>query len=173
MRRGGVTSSKEPLLAALQPGPRIRLPRAEARGDILYVLTNELQVGDVSVVHPGAAQYLRAAAATAQRDDEKRAQNHQGEWGAYRFTPLSEETFGRLGTPMMRLLSDIGNLAVSSGDGLFTKEQFVSGVLQEISVSLCKTNARLEHGVSDFSVRAIGVCIRHGRSRPTEHGLGW
>jgi hypothetical protein len=49
MRRGGVTSSTEPLLAALQPGPRIRLPRAEARGDILYVLINELQVGDVSV----------------------------------------------------------------------------------------------------------------------------
>jgi hypothetical protein len=64
MRRGGVTSSKEPLLAALQPGPRIRLSRAEARGDILYVLTNELQVGDLSVVHPGAARYCRAAAAT-------------------------------------------------------------------------------------------------------------
>jgi NADH:ubiquinone oxidoreductase subunit D len=68
---------------------------------------------------------------------------------------------------MMRLLSDIGNLAVSRGDGLFTKEQFVSGVLRELSVSLCKTNVRLEHGVSGFFVRASGVCFRHGRSRPT------
>jgi hypothetical protein len=64
MRQGGVTSSKEPLLAALQPGPRIHLPRAQARGDIIYVLTNELQVGDVSGVHPGTARYRRAAAAT-------------------------------------------------------------------------------------------------------------
>jgi hypothetical protein len=63
----------------------------------------------------------------------------------------------------MRLLSDIGNLAVSRGDGLFTKEQFVSGILRELSVSLCKTNARLEHGFSGFFVRASGVCIRHGR----------
>jgi hypothetical protein len=178
MRRAGVTSSKESLLAALQTGPRIRLPRAEARGDILYVLTNELQVGDVSVVHPGAERYRRAAAATpgaaaAQRDAEKRARYRQDEWGAYRFTPLSVETFGRLGTPMMCLLSDIGNLAVSSGDGLFTKEQFVSGVLRELSVSLCKTNARLEHGVSGFFVRASGVCIRHGRSSPTAEVSDW
>jgi hypothetical protein len=148
MRRGGVTSSKEPLLTALQPGPRTRLPRAEAQGDILCVLTNELQVGDVSVVHPGPAWYRRAAA--AQRDAEKWAQYRQDEWGAYRFTPLSVETFGRLGTPMMRLLSGIGNLAVPSSDGLFTKEHFVSGVLQELSVSLCKANACLEHGVSGF-----------------------
>jgi hypothetical protein len=173
MCRGGDTSSKEPLLAALQPGTRIRLPRAEAREDILYVLTNELQVGDVSVVHPGTARYRRAAAATAQRDAEKRARYRQDEWGAYRFTPLSVETFGRLGTPMMRLLSDIGNLAVSSGDGLFTNEQFVSGVLPELSVSLCKTNARLEHGVSSLFVRASGVCIRHGRSRPTAEVSDW
>jgi hypothetical protein len=96
---GGIPSFKEPLLAALQPGPRIRLPRAEARGDILYVLTNEHQVGDVSVVHPGAAPYRRAAAAThgaaaAQRDTEKRAQYEQDEWDAYRFTLLSVEPLG-------------------------------------------------------------------------------
>jgi hypothetical protein len=39
VRGGGVTSSKEPLLAALQPS-RIRLSPAEAQVDILYVLTN-------------------------------------------------------------------------------------------------------------------------------------
>jgi hypothetical protein len=100
------------LLAALQPGPRIRLPRAEALGDILYELANELanelQVGDIYVVHPGAARYRRAAAAflgaaASRRDSEKRAQYRQDEWGAYRFTPLAVETFGRLGAPLMRL----------------------------------------------------------------------
>jgi hypothetical protein len=119
----------------------------------------------MSVVHLGAARYRWAA--TAQRDTEKRAQYGQDEWGAYRFTPLSVETFGHLGTPMMRLLSDMGNLAVSRGDCLFTKEQFVSGVLRELSVSLRKTNACLEHGVSGFFVRASGVYIRHGRGGPT------
>jgi hypothetical protein len=79
MRRGGVTSSKEQLLAALQSGPLTRLPRAKARGDILLVLTNELQVGDLSLIHPGAARYRRAAAATSgaaagQKDNENRAQ---------------------------------------------------------------------------------------------------
>jgi hypothetical protein len=117
------------------------------------VLTNVFQEGDASVIHPGTARYRQAAA--AQRDTEKRAQYRQDEWGAYRFMPLSVETSGRLGTPMMCLTSDIGNLAVSRGDGLFTKEQFVSGVLQEVSVTLCKTSAHLEHGVSGFFVKAF------------------
>jgi hypothetical protein len=112
-------------------------------------------------------------AAAAQRDTEKRAQYRQEEWGAYRFTPLSVETFGRLDTPMMHLLSDLRNLAVSCGDGLFTKEQFVSRVLQELSISLCNTNAHLEHGVSGFFVRASRVCIRHGRSGPSAEVSEW
>jgi hypothetical protein len=41
-----------------------RLPRAKAREDILYVLTKEVLVGDVSVVHLGTARYRQAAAAT-------------------------------------------------------------------------------------------------------------
>jgi hypothetical protein len=149
-----------------------------SRGDILYEVTNELQVGDVSIVHPGAARYRRAAnatpgAAAAQRDTEKQALYRQDEWGTYRCMPLSVETFGRLGTPMMRLLSDIGNLAVSSCESPFTKEQSVSGVLRELSASLCKINACLKHGVSGFFVRASGVCIRHGRSRPTAKVSEW
>jgi hypothetical protein len=112
-------------------------------------------------------------AAATQRDTEKRAQYRRGECGSYRFTPLSMETFRRLGTPMMHLLSDIGNLAVSLGVGLFTKEQFVSGVLREISLSLCKTNARLEHGASSFFVNASVVCLRHGQSRPTVEVSNW
>jgi hypothetical protein len=51
-----------------------------------------------------------------------------------------------------------------------TKEQFVLGVLRELSVSLCKTNACLVHGVSGFFVRAS---IRHGRSRPTVEVSVW
>jgi hypothetical protein len=112
-------------------------------------------------------------AAAAQRDTEKRAQYRRGECGSCHFTPFSIETFRRLGTPMMHLLSDIGKLAVSCGVGLFTKEQFVSGVLREISLSLCKTNARLEHGASSFFVNASVVCLRHGQSRPALEVSDW
>jgi hypothetical protein len=174
MRRGGVSSSKEPLLAALQSGAlaHARAPRLNARGDILFVLDAELCVADVSIIHPGASTYRQAAAATAGaaaaiRDTAKRAQYRTGELSAYRFVPLSAETFGRLGKPFMALLSQLGDLAVTRGDGLLSKEQFVSGVIRELSVSLCKTNARLEHGVGGYFVKASGVCLRHGRSRPT------
>jgi hypothetical protein len=111
MRRGGVTSSKEPLLAAMQSGPRTRLPRAKAWGDILYVLANKLQVGDVSV-HPGAARYRRAAA--AQKDTEKQAQCHRTSGVHTASRPSPWRPLGAWArTPMMCLLSDIGNLAVS------------------------------------------------------------
>jgi hypothetical protein len=117
--------------------------------------------------------WYRWASAATQRGYEKRAQYQQDEWGTYRFTPPSMETCGRLGAPMMHLLSNIGNLAVSRGNGLFPKEQFVSGVLRELSASLCKTNARLEHGVSSFFVRASGIFHRHGQSRPTAEVSDW
>jgi hypothetical protein len=51
------------------------------------------------------------------------------------------ETIGRLSTPIVGLLSKIGNLAVSRGGRLFAKEQFVTGVLLTLSGRLCKTNA--------------------------------
>jgi hypothetical protein len=112
-------------------------------------------VRDVSVVHSGAARYRRAAAATprtaaAQRDTEKRAQHREDDWGAFPFTPLSVETFGRLGTPMMRLLSDIGNLAVLRGDGLFPKEQFISGVLPKLSVTFARPMLALSTALAAF-----------------------
>jgi hypothetical protein len=53
--------------------------RAKARGDVLFELNGSLQVGDVSVIHPGASSFRRAAAnsagaAAAHRDEQKRRQ---------------------------------------------------------------------------------------------------
>jgi hypothetical protein len=50
----------------------------------------------------------------------------------------------------MRFLGDVGRLGPDQGHGLFTKEQFVDGVLQDLSVFLCCYNATLEHGVAGF-----------------------
>jgi hypothetical protein len=139
---------------------------------MLEVLNNELCVGDVSIIHPSAASYRRAAAATggavaASREAQKQPRCHDSELTGYHFGPLSAETHGRLGKPFMTLISDLGDLAVGRGEGTFTKGQFISGLLREISVHLCRFNARLEQGVSGFFAKARGHCLRHGRTQPT------
>jgi hypothetical protein len=48
----------------------------------------------------------------------------------------------------MRFFGDVRQLAVDQGQGLFTKQQFVQGVLRELSVCLCRYNAMLERGVA-------------------------
>jgi hypothetical protein len=110
-----------------------------------------LQVGDVSIIHPGASSSRRTAASTAgtaaaQRDEQK-----------------------RLGKLLMRLLGDLGEhvQAAESGQGLFTKQQFVQGALWELTVCLCRYNAMLERGVAGFFVKAGGVSIKHGLTEPS------
>jgi hypothetical protein len=105
-----------------------------------------LQVGDVSIIHLGAGFFRPAAAsmagaAAAQRNEQKlRFQyKRQGSTG-YLFVPLTLETYGRLGEPLMRPLGDVGEQGAERGQGLFTKQQFVQGVLREVNVCLCHYN---------------------------------
>jgi hypothetical protein len=60
----------------------------------------------------------------------------------------------------MRLLGDVGQLAADWGQGLFTKQHFVQGVLRELSGCLCRYNAMLERGVAGFFVKASGIAIK-------------
>jgi hypothetical protein len=60
---------------------------------------------------------------------------------------------------MMHLLSDIAKLAVLRVDSLFTREQFLSGVLRELSVSLCKTNACLSPSLSNIYLNELDRCV--------------
>jgi hypothetical protein len=46
-------------------------------------------------------------------------------------------------------------------------QQFVHGVLRELSVCLCRYNAMLERGVAGFFVEAGGFALKHGLTRPT------
>jgi hypothetical protein len=50
----------------------------------------------------------------------------------------------------MTLISDLGDLVVGRGEGALTMGQLISGLLREISVTLCRFRTRLEHGVSGF-----------------------
>jgi hypothetical protein len=54
------------------------------------------------------------------------------------------ESFGRLGKPLMKLITDVSDQATQHGNGTFTHEQLVTGVLRELSVCLYRRNASLE-----------------------------
>jgi hypothetical protein len=172
LRRGGLPSTKEPGLAVLHPsamGPR---PPAGARGDLLFSLEGKQCVGDVSVIHLGSATYCAAAAKTdggaaAQRDADKTSQYRRYGVGCYLFVPLTVETCGRLGRPFMDLLTDVSSWASQHSNGTFMREQFVSGVLRELFVCLCRRNAAIERAVAGCFMRVSGGCYSSGLARPT------
>jgi hypothetical protein len=77
------------------------------------------------------------------------------------------ETFGRLGKPLMKLITDVPDHATQQGNGTFAREQFVTGVLRELSVCLCCRNASLEQAVAGCSVRVSGGSYSLGLDQPT------
>jgi hypothetical protein len=58
-----------------------------------------------------------------------------------------------------------GKQAAERGQGLFTKQQFVQGVMRELSVCLCRYNATLECRLAGFFIKASGIAIKHGLTR--------
>jgi hypothetical protein len=82
--------------------------------------------------------------------------------------PLTVETFDRLGKPLMKLITDVSDQATQHGNGTFTREQFVTGVLRELSVCLCRCNASLERAVAGCVVRVSGGSYSPGLDLPTE-----
>jgi hypothetical protein len=115
-----------------------------------------------------AAKTDGGAAARVRRDADKTALYRGYGTGCYRFVPLSVETFGRLGKPLMKLITDGSDQAAQQGNGTFTREQFVTGVLRELSVCLCRRNASLERAVAGFFVRVSGGSYSPGLDQPTE-----
>jgi hypothetical protein len=114
LRRGGVPWTKEPRLPVLHSqGPSSARPPAGARANLLFSLEGEQWVGDVSIIHPGAATYRAATAQTdggaaARRGVEKTSQYWRYGPGCYHVVPLTVETYGRLGKPLMKLITDVG-----------------------------------------------------------------
>jgi hypothetical protein len=101
-----------------------------------------------------------AGAAAAHGNEKKRRQyRRQGSTG-YLFVPLTLETSGRLGKPLMRLLGSmykwllIGVRASSSSNSSF----------RELLPLPIKCDAG---GVARFFVKASGIAIKHGLTRPS------
>jgi hypothetical protein len=156
----------------LHPQPMGLRPPTGARRDLLFSLEGQQCVGDVSVIHPGASTYCAVAAKTdggaATRQDADETALYRGYGaGCYRFVPLTVETFGRLGKPLMKLITDVSDQATQHGNGAFTREQFVTGVLRELSVCLCRCNASLERAVSGCFMRVSGGSYSPGLDQPT------
>jgi hypothetical protein len=67
----------------------------------------------------------------------------------------------------MDLLTDVSSRASQHSNRTFTREQFVSGVLRELSVCLCRRNDAIERAVAGCFVRVSGGCYSPGLDSPT------
>jgi hypothetical protein len=67
----------------------------------------------------------------------------------------------------MKLITDVPDQATQHGNGTFTRELIVSGVLRELSVCLCRHNASLERAVAGCFVQVSGGSYSQGLDQPT------
>ena len=168
--RAGLATSIEPLdrhlaAEAAQPGSQ----GYGNRGDILFVDLLDLQVGDVSVVHPAGATELQArkshkvaGASAAARDAEKRAK-HTAHAGGYTFVPLSVESYGRMGEPAMAFLRLLADKAAAAGR--VDRGAFIRNAQCELSVALCRGNALVFQGCYGCLAKASGSSWSPGAER--------
>ena len=132
-----------------------------------------LTVADVSVIHPGADTYVRAAAATAGsatklRDDQKHAKYNRSGSDVYMLESLSHESYGRLGQPASRLLNELGNLGSSTGA---VDTSFIDSALQELSVSLRRSSHRIVAAYAALQTRMTGSALIPGPPAPSRRAL--
>jgi hypothetical protein len=174
--RAGVATAVEPAMSRLRA--RTAQPTRE-RGDLLAVLPEAgLVVADVSVVHPAAMTYARNAsrtdgAAAAARDQEKRLKYGVGSQVAtHGFTPLSTETYGRMGAPAHAFLKDLASAAASSAAAGFevTTSAFKAGALRELGTALVRGNEVVYREALCVYARAGGTAARPGAAVPTVEG---
>jgi hypothetical protein len=142
--RAGVATAVEPAMERLQAGTgRASLEHS----DLLVVLPDEgLVVTDVSVVHSAANSFFQQAAHTAGAAafvmDAAKSHKYGGsrQVAGGSFTPLSMESYGRLGWLAMQLLRTLADAAASSATAGsdITTSTFVTGALCELSVALVK-----------------------------------
>ena len=171
--RAGVSSSVEPeinKLPGFRAAPNVR---PQSRGDILVVLPEGLTVCDVSVVHPAASTYVHKArfpgGAAAERDRVKTIKYHTADPNGYAFTPLSHETYGRLGKPAMQLLNTLSIEASASGS--VHKGDFVTNALRQLSITMCRANGIMFRRSLETLAKVTGTNFAGGLLIPTSDVL--
>jgi Reverse transcriptase (RNA-dependent DNA polymerase) len=180
LARAGLHSASEPHLGLAR---RVRAEDedeerrvVESRGDFTTPMASGVVVGDVSVIHPAAPSFVRRAATTTgsaarARDGHKRASYAlRNLGGGYELVPVSVESFGRLGGPAYALLCRVA--AVAADGGRVSKAVFIDRALQELSVTLCKGNARVLRESLGRVAQASGVAYLRGLPVPVAEVVG-
>ena len=125
----------------------------------------------VYVTHPLAASAVKAAArdtgATAKgKDSLKRDKYSRIVMGAYRFVPLSHETFGRAGPAAFALLNEIAEFA--AGPGVVSKRIFFVNAMRDRSTTLCRGITRQVVATVPLRARLNGRPVFAGLPVPTD-----
>jgi hypothetical protein len=91
----------------------MKLPLEKPALSYLMALPRGITISDISIIHPlsintlpGAAG-VAARAAASHRDQQKQTAYAGVEPNGYGFVPFSVETYGRIGSPAMKLLHDL------------------------------------------------------------------
>ena len=82
----------------------------------------------------------------------------------YDLVPLAHETYGRLGAGAMGLVSELGDVAASSGRT--SKARFVRSALAELSCALCRLNSSVFGQYEMEAARAAGRAFMPGCAAP-------
>jgi hypothetical protein len=173
--------------------PHASSDRDKAKPGVLFHMGSSLQVGDVSIVHPGCLRTGPAAPATsgaavtlhnAQKLCQYRSQDSTG----YKFVPLtnrprviyttlhdSESVAQANCPPVDRYLGTDsrgwpGPIYYSAREGSRSAPYIA---LRGLSLCLCQYNALLERGVAGIFVKANKVCWMHSRSHRTVEVTDW
>ena len=145
----------------------------QRRGDVLAVgHGNRVFVLDCVITHPAAASYVQEASRTdgaaAKRAEGRKTRQIQafGAGSAFEFVPLACESYGRLGAAATRFLGELGDVVEASGRG--SKAIFMRNVRTEISVALCRGNARMYYSTLSMVAQRVGRGFQPGCEVPCE-----
>jgi hypothetical protein len=113
----------------------------------------------------GGAARTPGFAAAAQDASKRRAYRQVS--SALPFVPMSVESFGRLGAPVLPLLGDLADQAVQAGGPGPSRTAFILGALRELSVALRRGNVSLCRSGAYVVMRAAGRTPMRGLARPS------
>lgn len=168
--RAGISSTREPIYAHLDPTSRVH---CRARADLCAILNPGpgLTAVDTAVTHTLCLTSLQhgsscnpgtAAAAAAKSKNRGFARyNVRG----LTFDPFAIESFGYVDKQGMQYLNQLAHIACSSSS--ITKTSFLASAHREISVALCKGNSVIwANGMQNF-VRCTGHAFIPGLPSPS------
>ena len=111
--------------------------------------------------------HIWTTAATAEAQDAlKRNKYSRTGTGAYRFVPLSHETYGRAGPEAVALLNEIAENA--AGIGSVSKKLFIENAMRGLSTTLCRGVARQAIASMPLQARMDGREVFPGLPVPTD-----